>query len=59
MGAQFKSKLFQKLCKLLKIKKTENTVNTPFQLQSSGFIKRTNHSILNMPTVFVSKNKNN
>lgn len=55
MGAQSESKLFQELCKLLGIKKTRKT---PFRPQSSGFIERTNRSILDMLTVFVSEHRN-
>jgi transposase InsO family protein len=52
-GPQFESNLFKELCQLFDIKKTRNT---PFRPQGAGFVERTNKSVLNMLTAFVSEN---
>ena len=50
-GTSFESKLFQKTCQILGIKKTRTTMARP---QSGGMIERANRTIINMLSAFVS-----
>ena len=53
-GPEFKSHLFQEVCKLLGIEKTRSCVYNP---KSDGMIERFNRSLLKMPTMFVDHNQ--
>ncbi|GBO26643.1 Retrovirus-related Pol polyprotein from transposon 412 [Araneus ventricosus] len=53
-GTNFNSALFTELCKLLGILKTRTTALHP---ESDAMVKRFNRTILNHPSLFVSRNQ--
>ena len=53
-GRQFESALFKKVCELLKIRKTRTS---PLHPRSDGMVERTNRSVYNILSKYVSDNQ--
>ena len=55
-GVQFESKFFQVLCQQLGIQKTRTT---PYHPHSDGFVKRFNHTLVDMLSKVVDRGHRN